>query len=98
MPMPDTHHHSATSTNPFLAGLPAAAPQVASMGPPPPPPTPPWPASTIGRFCFALVCIWLVITSVRTALRVWRYIRATKRRRALAEGAYVVMIPSINKE
>ena len=96
MHMPDPHHHSQIGTNPFLAGLPVARPHVASMGPPPPPRTH-WPASTIGRLSFALVCVWLVISSVRMALRARRYIRASKRRKALAEEAFVVMIPSLKE-
>lgn len=90
------------ASNPFLSGLPPAAPHTASMGPPPPPPEGQMPATPIGRFCFLLVCIWLVITTLRMVLRIGRHIRAYKRRKAQAqaqaEGAYVVMIPSINKE
>ncbi len=101
MPTSAPHQPVASDTNasnPFLAGLPPAAPHTASMGPPPPPPPTHWPVTPVGRFSFGLVCVWLVVTSLRMTLRIGRHIRAYRRRKAQAqaEGAYVVMIPSIN--
>ena len=70
----------------------------ALMQPPPPPPSGQMPATPIGWLCFYLVCAWLVISILRLALRVGRHIRACKLRKARAEVAYVVMIPSIHKD
>ena len=85
--MPAMHSRSTTSI-PFLAGPPRAETVLAHAHVAPPPPAQ-MPATPVGWLCFYLVCAWLVIMSVRQTARIYRMVRAYRRRKAAPPPYFV---------